>query len=93
MGAPFEGDTAGKGLLDEMPDWVKAQIDMDDYVNYLKAPVGTWDGKTYRITIDGDCHTFAYRTDYLTDEAIAAATGVKEPPTTWEQVETSASRR
>ena len=32
MGAPFEGDTAGKGLLDEMPDWVKTQIDMDDYV-------------------------------------------------------------
>ena len=27
MGAPFEGDTAGKGLLDEMPDWVKKQID------------------------------------------------------------------
>ena len=23
MGAPFEGDTAGKGLLDEMPDWVE----------------------------------------------------------------------
>jgi hypothetical protein len=22
MGAPFEGDTAGRGLLDEMPDWV-----------------------------------------------------------------------
>ncbi|HSO47184.1 MAG TPA: sugar ABC transporter substrate-binding protein, partial [Rhizobiaceae bacterium] len=43
MGAPFEGDTASKGLLDEMPDWVKTQIDMDDYVNYLKAPVGTWD--------------------------------------------------
>ena len=32
MGAPFEGDTASKGLLDEMPDWVKTQIDMDDYV-------------------------------------------------------------
>ena len=65
MGAPFEGDTASKGLLDEMPDWVKTQIDMDDYVNYLKAPVGTWDGKTYRISIDGDCHTFSYRTDYF----------------------------
>ena len=26
MGAPFEGDTAGRGLLDEMPDWVKTQI-------------------------------------------------------------------
>ena len=58
MGAPFEGDTAGKGLLDEMPDWVKTQIEVDDYVDYLKPPVGTWDGKTYRISIDGDCHTF-----------------------------------
>lgn len=87
MGAPFEGDTASKGLLDEMPDWVKTQIDMDDYVGYLKAPVGTWDGKTYRISIDGDCHTFAYRKDYLTDAAISAATGMTEAPTTWQQVQ------
>ncbi len=87
MGAPFEGDTASKGLLDEMPDWVKAQIDMDDYVNYLKAPVGTWDGKTYRISIDGDCHTFSYRTDYLANAEIAAATGVSTPPTTWDVVD------
>jgi multiple sugar transport system substrate-binding protein len=86
MGAPFEGDTAGKGLLDEMPDWVKTQIDADDLVGYLKAPVGTWAGKTYRINIDGDCHTFAYRKDYFTDPAITAATGMKEPPTTWAQV-------
>ncbi|MCF1709936.1 extracellular solute-binding protein [Tabrizicola sp. J26] len=86
MGAPFEGDTAGQGLLDEMPDWVKAQIDMDDYVNYLKPPVGTWDGKVYRITIDGDCHTFSYRNDYFTDAAITAATGLTAPPTTWQQV-------
>lgn len=83
MGAPFEGDTAGKGLLDEMPDWVKAQIDMDDYVNYLKAPVGTWDGKTYRVTVDGDCHTFAYRKDYFGDGAIS---GMKDAPTTWAQI-------
>jgi hypothetical protein len=41
MGAPFEGDVCGKGLASEMPDWVKKQIDMDDYVGYLKAPVGT----------------------------------------------------
>ncbi|HET7714447.1 MAG TPA: extracellular solute-binding protein [Bauldia sp.] len=84
MGAPFEGDTAGKGLLDEMPDWVKTQIDMDDYVNYLKAPVGTWDGKTYRISIDGDCHTFAYRTDYFGDGSVS---GMAEAPTTWDQVD------
>ena len=86
MGAPLEGDTASKGLLDEMPDWVKAQIDMDDYVNYLKAPVGTWDGKTYRISIDGDCHTMSYRKDYFTDPAIVAATGRTEPPATWAEV-------
>jgi len=84
MGAPFEGDTAGKGLLDEMPDWVKTQIDMDDYVNYLKAPVGTWDGKTYRITIDGDCHTFAYRTDYFGDGSVS---GMAAAPTTWDEVD------
>ncbi len=86
MGAPFEGDTASKGLLDEMPEWVSEQIEADDLVEYLRAPVGTWEGKTYRINIDGDCHTFAYRQDYFTDPAITAATGLSEPPTTWEQV-------
>ncbi len=82
MGAPFEGDTAGRGLLDPMPDWVKTQIEADDLVAYLQPPVGTWDGQTYRITIDGDCHTFAYRTDYFGEGAIGGA----EVPTTWEQV-------
>jgi multiple sugar transport system substrate-binding protein len=83
MGAPFEGDTAGRGLLDEMPDWVAEQIDASDLVGYLQAPVGTWDGKTYRITIDGDCHTFAYRKDYFGDGSI---TGLAEVPTHWEDI-------
>lgn len=83
MGAPFEGDTAGKGLLDEMPDWVKEQIEMDDYVNYLKPPVGTWDDKTYRISIDGDTHTMAYRKDYLGDGSIS---GMAEAPKTWTEI-------
>lgn len=82
MGAPFEGDTAGKGLLDPMPDWVATQIEADDLVGYLKPPVGTWDGKTYRITIDGDCHTFSYRKDYFGDGAIGGA----EVPKTWQDV-------
>ncbi len=92
MGAPFEGDVCGKGLASEMPDWVRQQIDMDDYVDYLKAPVGTWDGKTYRVSIDGDCHTFAYRTDYYDNEEFAKAwkeAGNEEEwvvPTTWDQV-------
>ncbi len=93
MGAPFEGDVLGKGLASEMPDWVRDVIDMDDYVDYLKAPVGTWGGKTYRVSIDGDCHTFAYRKDYYENEEFAAAwkesggEGDWAAPTTWPQVQ------
>jgi multiple sugar transport system substrate-binding protein len=93
MGAPFEGDVCGKGLASEMPDWVRELIDMDDYVDYLKAPVGTWDGKLYRISIDGDCHTFCYRKDYYDDPEFAAAwaesggEGEWAPPRTWVQVQ------
>jgi len=93
MGAPFEGDVCGKGLASVMPDWVKQQIDMDDYVGYLKAPVGTWGGKTYRISIDGDCHNFNYRTDYFSDADLAAAwkseghQGEWEVPKTWQKVQ------
>src|ERR687898_2145910 len=93
MGAPFEGDVCGKGLASEMPDWVAAQIGMDDYVGYLQAPVGTWDGKTYRISIDGDCHNFNYRTDYFEDAELAKAwqdeghEGEWGVPKTWQQVQ------
>ena len=82
MGAPFEGDVCGKGLASEMPEWVKEQIDMDDYVDYLKAPVGTWGGKTYRVSIDGDCHTFAYRKDYFGPGSITG----RDVPTTWQEI-------
>jgi multiple sugar transport system substrate-binding protein len=94
MGAPFEGDVCGKGLASEMPDWVKAQIEMDDYVDYLKAPIGTWNGKTYRISIDGDCHTINYRTDVFSDRTLAEAwkaaghQGEWGIPRTWQQVQT-----
>ena len=83
MGAPFEGDTAGQGLLNEMPEWVKDQIEYDDLVGYLQPPVGTWDGKAYRINIDGDCHTFCYRKDYFGTGSI---TGRMNPPNTWQEV-------
>lgn len=93
MGAPFEGDVCGKGLASEMPEWVKQQIEMDDYVSYLSAPVGTWDGKTYRISIDGDCHNFNYRKDYFENEEFAQAwkdaghDGDWEVPATWQKVQ------
>ncbi|MDX8511239.1 ABC transporter substrate-binding protein [Mesorhizobium captivum] len=97
MGAPFEGDVCGKGLTSEMPDWVKKQIDMDDLVAYLKPPVGTWNGKQYRVTVDGDTHNFNYRTDVFSDADLAAAwkadsgdkAGLAEwgVPKTWQQVQ------
>jgi multiple sugar transport system substrate-binding protein len=93
MGAPFEGDVCGKGLASVMPDWVKQQIDMDDYVGYLKAPVGTWDGKTYRISVDGDCHNFNYRTDIFSNADLAKAwkdeghQGDWGVPNTWQKVQ------
>ena len=85
MGAPFEGDVCGKGL--------KQQIEMDDYVGYLQAPVGTWDGKTYRISVDGDCHNFNYRTDIFSNADLAKAwkdeghQGEWGVPNTWQKVQ------
>jgi multiple sugar transport system substrate-binding protein len=96
MGAPFEGDMGVKDLLSEMPDWVKTQIDFDDYVNYLKPPVGTWNGKIHRITIDSDCHTLNYRTDVFSDPDLAkqwtdwkdkAGLEAWGQPKTWQQVQ------
>jgi multiple sugar transport system substrate-binding protein len=95
MGAPFEGDMAGRGLLDPMPEWVPESIDMADYVDYLKPPIGTWDGQTYRISIDGDTHTLAYRKDYYENADFAAAWAESEyntdgtewgVPQTWEEL-------
>jgi multiple sugar transport system substrate-binding protein len=96
MGAPFEGDMGVKDLLSDMPDWVMKQIDFDDIVNYLKPPVGTWNGKIHRVTIDSDCHTMNRRTDVFTDADLAkqwadwkdkAGLDAWGPPKTWQQVQ------
>ena len=97
MGAPFEGDMGVKDLLSEMPEWVKKQVDFDDYVNYLKPPVGTWNGKIHRVTIDSDCHTMNRRTDIFSDPDLAKdwkdwkdKADLEEwgAPKTWPQVQT-----
>lgn len=93
MGAPFEGEVCGKGLTSVIPDWVKEQVDYADYVAYLQPPVGTWDGKPYRLSIDGDCHNFNYRTDYFADKSLAKAwkdeghKGEWAVPRTWQKVQ------
>ena len=93
MGAPFEGDMGVKDLLSEMPDWVKTQIEFDDIVNYLKPPVGAWNGKIHRVTIDSDCHTMNIRTSVFADPDLAKAwkaeggKGEWGVPKTWQQVQ------
>ena len=93
MGAPFEGDVLGKGLASEMPAWVAEQIDMSDYVGILQPPVGTWGGKTYRVSCDGDTHNLNYRTDVFSDAGLAeewAASGGQGEwgvPKTFQQVQ------
>jgi multiple sugar transport system substrate-binding protein len=93
-GAPWEGDILGGGFASEMPDWVAAQVDMSDYVKALQPPVGTWDGKTYRVSIDADAHNFNYRSDVFDSEDLgaewSAAGGAEEwgVPQTWQQVQT-----
>ena len=96
MGAPFEGDMGVKDLLSDMPDWVMKQIEFDDIVNYLKPPVGTWNGKIHRVTIDSDCHTMNIRTDVFSDGDLAKQwKDVKDnagltdwgAPKTWQQVQ------
>jgi multiple sugar transport system substrate-binding protein len=92
-GAPWEGDVLGKGLSSAMPDWVAAQIDVDDYVALVSPPVGTWDGVRYRVSIDGDCHNFNYRADILSSPELAeqwtseGGEGEWGVPTTWQQVQ------
>jgi multiple sugar transport system substrate-binding protein len=83
MGAPYEGDVCGAGLTSIMPDWVKEQIDVSDYVGYLQPPVGTWNGDTFRVNIDGDCHNFNYRSDYFSNADLAAAWTAAGNTTEW----------
>lgn len=92
-GAPWEGDILGRGLANPMPDWVKEQVDLSDYVKLLQPPVGTWEDVTYRISIDGDCHNFNYRSDVFASAELAeewSASGGEGDwgvPTSWQQVQ------
>jgi multiple sugar transport system substrate-binding protein len=91
--APWEGDILGRGLANPMPNWVKEQVDLSDYVKLLQAPVGTWEDVTYRMSIDGDCHNFNYRSDVFSSPELAqewSASGGEgdwAAPTTWQQVQ------
>jgi multiple sugar transport system substrate-binding protein len=91
--AAWEGDILGRGLANPMPNWVKEQVDLSDYVKLLQAPVGTWEDVTYRMSIDGACHNFNYRSDVFSSPELAQEWSVSggegdwAAPTTWQQVQ------
>jgi multiple sugar transport system substrate-binding protein len=95
MGAPFEGEMGVRNLLSEMPNWVESQIGLDDYFDCLKPPVGAWNGKKHRVSIDANCHIMNIRGDIFRDAALAtqwksggdkAGLGKWGAPKTWAQV-------
>jgi multiple sugar transport system substrate-binding protein len=91
--APWEGDILGYGLASAMPDWVKGQVELQDYVRLLQAPVGTWNDVIFRVSIDGDCHSFNYRNDVFSNAALAedwitsGGEGDWRVPNSWRQVQ------
>lgn len=91
--APWEGDILGRDLADAMPDWVKDRIDLADYVKLAHPPVGSWDGVTYRVATDADCHTLIYRANIYSDRDFAAewaasgGEGEWGVPTSWQRVQ------
>lgn len=92
-GVAWEGDLLRPGLVLPVPDRVKQQAQIEDYVASQQPPVGTWNGTRYRLAIDGDTHLFNVRADVFADPALAArwaASGGEGSwgiPTTWPQVQ------
>ena len=62
----------GTDPIDILPR-VKEGATKEEVLEETGHTVGTWNGKTYRISIDGDCHNFNYRADYFKDADFAAA--------------------
>ena len=50
--------------------WLREGGDNPDQ-RYAFSPIRG--GKTYRVSIDGDCHTFAYRKNYFGEDGIGGA--------------------
>ena len=59
------------------------QIECRDYVKLLQAPVGTWNGETYRVSIDGDCHNFNYRSDIFSNADLGSGVDVERRRREW----------
>lgn len=76
--------------LSEMPKEMQSGKDWDDVEPAYRERLMVWEGKIYSQSMDGDVHTYTYRTDLLSDpkekDAFKAKYGYDlAPPKTWKQ--------
>lgn len=62
-------DVIGANALQEVPDFVQEEIDIDDVLPSIRSTL-TWDGKLYALPYDGDIHYYSFRKDLFADPAI-----------------------
>ena len=76
--------------LSEMPKEMQSGKDWDDVEPAYRERLMVWEGKIYSQSMDGDVHTYTYRTDLFSDpkekDAFKAKYGYDlAPPKTWKQ--------
>lgn len=76
-------------FLTEVPEAMRQGDTWNDIAPVYREALMVWNGKTLSQTIDGDVHTYYYRTDLFNDAAEKEAFKAKygkdlAPPATWE---------
>lgn len=84
----WHGDFAP--YLAEVPDALRQGLDWEDIHPVYRDRLMMWDGRQISVTIDGDVHSGAYRTDLFADpanrEAFLDQHGYElAPPETWDE--------
>ncbi len=87
LAAPWLGDFAAGGYLEDLSDRVVAdpELEWDDVAPYFRDFVASYGGKVQGIVIDGDHLMVYYRSDILGDAGV-------EPPNTWDEYLTIAEQ-
>ncbi len=90
ISAQWAGDIMGGGLLEPVPEGIRARLDMDDVLPGIRR-IHDWGDVQYGVPYDGDCHMLSYRKDALRNAAYRErfnsefGYALPHPPRTWEQ--------
>ncbi len=68
ISAQWAGDIMGGGLLEPVPEGIRARLDMDDVLPGIRR-IHDWGDVQYGVPYDGDCHMLSYRKDALRNAA------------------------